>query len=143
MTYQITHEWRLSLDRTYNRRVKNNKLVLWISGRTIVAVVFLYSDTVKREGLIARLKSKASKGSLEVFESRQGELLRFAYLQPEEVTPDHTRLALYGFTAAEATCIQTAFYLDDPSDLDWAKKTWESLTYTLSPPVESLSSMPC
>ncbi|MFH1445897.1 MAG: hypothetical protein ABIG43_00600 [Chloroflexota bacterium] len=142
MIYQITPEWRLCLDETYNRRVENNKLVLWITGRTIVAVVFRYSDTVKKEELIAQLKNKASKGSLEVFESQQDELLRFAYLQPEEVAPGHTRLALYGFTASEATCVQTAFYLDDPSDLDWAKKTWESLIYTPPPPDELPSSAP-
>jgi len=142
MNYQITPEWCLGLDETYNRRVENNKLVLWISGRTIVAVVFRYSDTVKREDLIARLKSKAAKGNLEIFDSQQGELLRFAYLQPEEVAPGHTRLALYGFTASEATCVQTAFYLDDPADLDWAKKVWESLIYTPSSPIDSPSSIP-
>ena len=55
MNYQITPEWCLSLDETYNRRVENNKLVLWIIGKTIVAIVFRYSDTAKKEDLIALL----------------------------------------------------------------------------------------
>jgi len=128
INYQITPEWQLHLDQPYSRRVEAGQLVLWTSGRTILAAVF--NCRGKRKMLLAQLKAKAADSKLEIFESKSGQLQRFGYLQTEEVRDGHTRLALHAFTTTPSSCLQTAFYLDLASDLPWAIQAWEGITYT-------------
>lgn len=129
MHLQITPNWRITLDKPYQRRIENDQLVLWTTGRTILMVVFRYQDARQREMMLAELKSKAAATGLETLESQQDAMVRFGYIQPEEISPGHVRLALHAFCAAETTCLQSAFYFDIPADLPWAIQTWETIQY--------------
>lgn len=133
MDYQITPEWRICLDQDYKRRVEDQALVLWTTGRTILSVVFRYDDPNKREALLQDLKQRAEQNKMDVLESSTGELKRFASLEPEDIGEGHLRLALHAFTASPTTCLQTAFYFDKPADLKWAIQTWEAIQHTPLP----------
>lgn len=129
MDYQITSEWRIRLENDYKRRVEDEALVLWTTGRTVLSVVFRYTDETKRDQLLQELKNRAEINKMDKFESQSGELMRFATLEPEDIGNGHLRLALHAFTAAPNTCLQTAFYFDKPADLKWAIQIWESIQY--------------
>jgi len=127
--YPITPEWFLSLNEDFQRRVENDQLVLWTTGKTIIAVAFRLPETLSPENLLQTLRSKFGEGVLEVFESAEEDLVRYAVLQTEESAAGKARLVLHGFTISPSACLQSAFYFDLPSDLDWAKTTWQSIVY--------------
>lgn len=135
MDYQLTPEWRIRLEQDYKRRLEDDQLVLWITGRTILAVVFRFAQHAqhthpdKRDELLQKLKTRAEQNKMDIFESQSGDLMRFATLEPEDIGGGHLRLALHAFTAAVGTCLQTAFYFDKPADLQWAIQAWEAIQY--------------
>lgn len=127
--YPITPEWFLTLTEDFQRRVENDQLVLWTTGKTIIAVAFRLPETLSPEDLLVILKSRFSEGILKVFESQEEDLLLFAALQTEESTIGKARLVLHGFTINPAACLQSAFYFDLPANLEWAKTAWQSIVY--------------
>lgn len=127
--YPITPEWFLTLDQSFQRRVENDQLVLWTTGKTIITVAFRLPETLTPEVLLETIKSKFSEGIFEAIESQDEGLLRFAALQTEDSAAGKVRLVLHGFTISPASCLQSAFYFDLPADLDWAKTAWQSIVY--------------
>jgi len=130
MDYQITPEWRISLEQDYQHRTEDGQLVLWTTGRTILAVAFRYAKALQKEQLLQELKARAEANKVETFSAQTDTLALFAMLEPEDIGEGHLRLALHAFTLSEHTCLQTAYYFDKPADLPWAIQTWEAIQHT-------------
>jgi hypothetical protein len=129
MNYQITPEWRITLEMPYQRRIEDNALVLWTIGRTIVATAFRIPANITREELLDKLKSRQSTGILDVYETIQDDIDRLAFMQSEEVTEGQSRLAMHTFNASPTSLLQIAFYFDIPKDVEWARATWNSVNF--------------
>jgi len=128
-TVDITHQWQLRLDTEYKHRTEGNHLILWDPGISILTTVYSYSGDKDRKMLLANLSAKAQSKELEIIQETSGNLLRFGYLQPEEVRPGWARLALHAFTMAEFSCLQTSIYLDRVEDLEKGLIIWRDLRY--------------
>ncbi len=129
MAFRITNEWIIDLPQDFERRVEDEKLIFWKTGITVIIAAFsLPEDTGKLE-LLNQIQEKMPEDVLETFVSTKGEIVGLGYTQVQELKDDNTRLALTAFTASDTSCLQTAFYLDDPADLDWAKSVWENLIF--------------
>ena len=128
-TVDITHQWQLRLDSEYKHRTEGNHLILWTAGISILTMVYSYSGEKGRRLLLANLSAKAQSKKQEIIQEVSGNLVRFGYLQPEEVRPGWTRLALHAFTMAEFSCLQTSIYLDRVEDLEKALIIWRDLQY--------------
>jgi hypothetical protein len=132
MDYQLTSQWKIRLPEGFERRKEGDHLIFWTTGLTLITAVFSYSGESERQALLANLRDKAlTEGSQTIEDADEDEYLqRFGYLQPEEIQPGHTRLALHAFTLAPQSCLQTSFYVDRPEDFDVALQAWKTITYT-------------
>ena len=129
MAFRITNEWIMDVPEDFERRVEDGKLIFWKTGITIITVAFsLPEDTGKLE-LLNQIQEKRPEDVLETFVSTKGEIVGLGYTRVQRREGEKNRLALYSFTASETSCLQTAFYLDDPQDLEWAKSVWQSTVY--------------
>ena len=129
MAFRITTEWIMDIPEDFERRVEDGKLIFWKTGITVITVAFtLPEDTGKLE-LLNRIQSKMPEDVLETFVSTRGEVVGLGYTQIQKREGEKNRLSLYTFTASDSSCLQTAYYLDDPEDLEWAKTVWQSTIY--------------
>lgn len=129
MTFQITNEWVIDLTDEFEHRVENERLVFWKTGATVVSVVFKLPEGTGKLELLNQIQKKIPDNALETLVSTKGEIVGLGYTQIENLDIGKRRLSLYTFTASDTSCLQLAFYMDDPDDLDWAKSTWENLVY--------------
>ena len=129
MEIQITPNWTISLEDGFSHRLEDEHLVLWKRGITLLTAVYRYTGEKERLALVANLRAKAEAINAETIDEHEGELYRFGYLQPEQVQPGHTRLALHAFSTTTLGCLQTSFYLDDPNELQKALLAWKSATW--------------
>ena len=125
----IADKWRLWFDREYQQRVEGDHLILWTTGISVLTTLYSYSGDRGRELLLANLEAKAEAKGLETIKESEGDLIRFGYLQPEEVRPGLMRLALHAFTMAEFDCLQTSVYLDRVEDLHSGLEIWKNLEH--------------
>ncbi len=128
-TVDITKQWQLRLDTEFQHRTEGDHLILWTKGISILTTVFSYSGDKDRQMLLANLSAKAQSKQQEIIQEVSDNLLRFGYLQPEEVRPGWNRLALHAFTMAEFSCLQTSIYLDRVEDLQKGLLIWRDLRY--------------
>ena len=133
MAFQITNEWLINLSEDFERRVEDGKLIFWKVGITVIIAAFrLPKDTGKLE-LLNQVQAKIPENRLETMVSTKGEIVGLGYTQLQQDKTENERLALTTFTASDTSCLQIAFYLDDPKALEWAKSTWENLIYHPEP----------
>lgn len=129
MAFRVTQEWIINLPEDFESRVEDGKMIFWTTGMTVIAVAFrIPGDTGKIE-LLSQIREKMPENTLETLVSTRGEIFGLGYTQIQKRTGEKNRLALYTFTASDESCLQTAFYLDKPEDLDWAKNIWEQIIY--------------
>ena len=129
MAFPITNEWLINIPDEFEHRVDGDKLVFWKTGITVIAVPFrLPKNTTKLE-LLNRIHEKLPENILETFVSTKGEIAGLGYTQLQAVESEKKRLSLTTFTVSDTTCLQVAFYLDDPADLDWARSTWQEIIF--------------
>lgn len=129
MAFQITSEWLIDLPDDFEKRVEEEKLVFWKTGITIIIAVFhIPADTDKLE-LLNQIQQKIPEEALEKLVSTKGEIVGLGYTQLQKIKDGNKRLSLISFTASDTSCLQVAFYLDDPNDLNWAKKVWEDVIF--------------
>jgi hypothetical protein len=129
MAFRITSEWLIDLPDDFEKRVEEDKLVFWKTGVTIIIAAFrIPPDTGKLE-LLNQIQSKIPENALEKLVSTKGEIVGLGYTQLQKVKNENDRLSLITFTASDSSCLQVAFYLDDPNDLDWAKKVWGGVIF--------------
>ncbi len=129
MAFQITNEWLIDIPLDFEHRVDEGKLVFWQTGITIIAVAFHMPETTGKIELLNQIQKKMPEDVLETFVSTRGEIVALGYSQIQPSPEGKKRLSLYTFTASDTSCLQVAYYLDDPEDLDWAKSLWEGIIF--------------
>lgn len=129
MAVQVTSEWFIEITDDFTRRAEDQKLILWKTGITIILAVFRLPENTGKLQLLNQIQEKIPEDALETIVSTKGEIVGLGYTQIMRNPEEKNRLALYTFTASDTSCLQAAFYLDQPDDLEWAKSTWENIIY--------------
>ncbi len=129
MTFRITHEWLINIPNDFENRLEDEKLIFWKTGMTIIIVAFRIPEETGKLELLNQIQKKMPDDALEKLVSTKGKIAGLGYTQIQKRAGKKNRLALYTFTTSDTSCLQTAFYLDDPSELDWAKSIWETIIY--------------
>ena len=129
MAFRITNEWLINIPEEFKQRVEDEKLIFWKTGTTVIAVPFRLPKDISKIELLNRIQGKLPESILETYVSTQGDIVGLGYSQIQKIEGEKKRLSLITFTASDTSCLQTAFYFDDPSDLDWAKSVWEGIVF--------------
>jgi len=129
MAIQITDEWIIDLSEDFQRRVEDNGLIFWKTGITVVATTYRLPEEAARFDLLNKIQPKIPDDALETLVSTQGKIAGLGYTRVQNLESGIKRLALYTFTVSDTSCLQVAFYLDNPEDLTWAKSVWENIIY--------------
>ena len=129
MAIQITDEWIIDLSEDFQRRVEDNGLIFWKTGITVVATTYRLPEEAARFDLLNKIQPKIPDDALETLVSTQGKIAGLGYTRIQNLESGTKRLALYTFTVSDTSCLQVAFYLDNPEDLPWAKSVWENIIY--------------
>jgi hypothetical protein len=129
MAFQITKEWIITLNDDFEHRVENERMVFWKTGATVICVVFRIPEDTGKLELLNQIHKRIPDDAPETLVSTKGEIAGLGYTKIENWEGEKNRLSLYTFTASESSCLQMAFYMDDPNDLEWAKSVWESTIY--------------
>ncbi|MBG0787362.1 MAG: hypothetical protein H0S79_19905 [Anaerolineaceae bacterium] len=129
MAFRITSEWLIDLPDDFEQRVEEDKLVFWKTGITIIIAAFRIPEDTDKLELLNQVQSKIPESALEKLVSTKGDIVGLGYTQLQKVQNENDRLSLTTFTASDTSFLQVAFYLDNPDDLDWAKKVWERIIF--------------
>ncbi len=129
MAFQITKEWLINLPEEFENRVEEEKIIFWKTGVTVIVAAFRVPQETGKIVLLNQIQEKMPESALETLVSTKGEIVGLGYTQIHKANNEKNRLSLYTFTASDTSCLQTAFYLDDPDDLAWAKSVWEGIIY--------------
>lgn len=129
MAFRITHEWILGIPEDFENRVEEGKRIFWKTGITVIAVVFSLPDKTGKLEVLNQIQQKLPENILETFVSTKGEIVGLGFTQVQKLEGEKNRLSLVTFTASDSSCLQTAFYLDNPDDLEWAKSVWQGIIY--------------
>jgi hypothetical protein len=129
MAYRITNEWIIDIPEDLEHRVEDGKLVFWKTGITVITVAFRLPENTGKLELLNQIQRKMPDDVLETFVSTKGEIVGLGYTKIQKREGEKNRLSLYTFTASDTTCLQVAYYLDDPKALEWAKTVWQSTIY--------------
>jgi hypothetical protein len=129
MAFQITHEWFIDIPDDFEHRIEDQRLIFWKTGITVILVVFRLPEDKGKIELLNLIQERIPESALETLVSTKGEIVGLGYTEIEKIDEEKKRLSLYTFTASDTSCLQTAFYLDRPDDLEWAKSTWKSIVF--------------
>ena len=129
MAFQITNEWIIDIPEAFEHRVEDNKLIFWTTGISVIVVAFRLPDNTGKIELLTQIREKMPDSVLETLVSTQGEIAGLGFTQIQKSAVEKNRLSLFTFTVSDSSCLQTAFYLDDPDDLDWAKTLWKGIVF--------------
>ena len=129
MAFRITHEWIMDLPEDFEHRVDDGKLIFWKTGITVITVAFSLPEHTGKLELLNQIQQRMPDDVLETFVSTKGEIVGLGYTRIQKREGEKNRLSLYTFTASDTSCLQAAFYLDRPDDLEWAKGIWQSVIY--------------
>ncbi|MCB2210212.1 hypothetical protein KQH62_04900 [bacterium] len=129
MAFRITQEWLIDLPEDFETRTEDDQLIFWKTGKTVIIAAFRIPEDTGKLELLNQIQAKIPDDALETLVSTKGDIVGLGYTQIQEVPGEKKRLTLISFTASDSSCLQTAFYLDDPNDLNWAKSAWESIVF--------------
>jgi hypothetical protein len=125
----LTSDWSIEIEPTFQGRVDKGSLQLVDPGppcRTIWVDVWGAPPTGHLDGIRARANPAALQRYDEVGADPKEH--RFATWYPETVE-GRRQHSLYAYTLRPEGCVQAAFIVDDPGELDWALKAWRSLRF--------------
>lgn len=129
MAFRITTEWIMDIPDGFDHRVEEGKLIFWKTGITVITVAFSLPENTSKLELLNQIQQRMPDDVLETFVSTKGEIVGLGYTRIQKQAAEKNRLSLYTFTASDSGCLQAAFYLDDPQDLEWAKAVWRGTIY--------------
>lgn len=129
MAFRITTEWLINIPDEFEHRVEDEKLIFWKTGINVIAVPFRLPKNTSKLELLNRIQEKMPESIMETNVSTKGEIVGLGYTQFQKIEGKKKRLSLTTFTASDTSCLQTAFYLDDPTNLDWAKSVWKGIVF--------------
>jgi hypothetical protein len=133
MAFQITKEWIINLPEDFEKRVEDEKMIFWKTGVTVVVAAFRLPEKTDKINLLNQIQGRMPEDTLETLVSTKGEVVGLGYTHIHAKADGKKRLSLYTFTCSDTACLQTAFYLDDPDDLSWAKSVWKNIIYHPEP----------
>lgn len=134
----LSEQWSIDLDESFSGRVVDGDMQLVSPGpptRTIWLALWYPPPEHGPETLMQWVLAEVNPDPEERFEEigwdvngpDEGEL-RYASWYPDEVD-GRKRWALYGYIVRRGSYVQSAFFVDEPSQRDWALATWRSLLY--------------
>jgi len=129
MAFRITTEWLINIPDEFEHRVEDEKLIFWKTGITVIAVPFRLPKNTSKLELLNRIQENVPESIMETYVSTKGEIVGLGYTQFQKIEGEKKRLSLTTFTASDTSCLQTAFYLDDSTDLEWAKSVWKGIVF--------------
>jgi hypothetical protein len=131
---RLTKEWSLELNSCFRSRVEEESLVCVAPARTIWISSFEAKPGESSEERLRWIKKEANPRPVERWEPAHPSLKRYAYLLLES---DDEKAARWGFCATTVAPtgahLWQAFYFDFKEDLDWARRTWDSVVFTPIP----------
>ncbi len=129
MAFQITPEWTIDLSDEFDTRVEDEKMIFWKTGITVVVAAFRLPEKTGKLDILNKIQKTIPENIIETLVSTSGEIVGLGYTKIHKELDEKNRLSLYTFTSSDTSCLQVAFYLDNPEDLDWAKSVWEQIVY--------------
>jgi hypothetical protein len=132
----LSEQWSIELDESFRGQVVNGDLQLVSTGpppRTIWLALWYPPAEHGPEKLLEWVLAEVNPDPLERFEEigTDEDELRYASWYPEE-GDGARRWALYGYVVRRGSYVQSAFFVDDPSEREWALTTWRSLRFRAS-----------
>lgn len=127
---RLTKEWSLRINSCFRRRTEDQDLVYWAPGRTLWMSVWGAKKGESPAERLAWIKNEANPEPVERYEPAHPTLKRFAYLLLESDDERGARWALYTATVSPAGGhLWMTAYFDRKEDLDWARRTWDSVEF--------------
>jgi hypothetical protein len=123
---QLTPEWSFEVNADFRHRIEDEALVFWRPQQTIWIII--YNIDITQEEVLSSLKEDAHPHPAPVFESNENNLLKYAYLLPNEDAAN-TAWGLTAFCVAQSSYALMAMYFDDKEMLDWALACLKSVNY--------------
>lgn len=127
--YQMTDDWFITLEQSYNKRVEDGSLVLWRPGFTIWVDIWDNdnNETINERALLRQ--KDISKDAYELKKYISNGITKIGYRLDEKRTEEIV-FAYYGFAINKDSHVQIAFYFDDSKDLNSAKNIFSNLKET-------------
>ncbi len=95
MRYTLSPEWDIMVPDHFQHRVEGEHAVFWTRGGVTLLCTVFHTPAKRTPNALANLRARAEIRELLTIEDVQGEIVRFAYMQTEELRPGHHRLALH------------------------------------------------
>ena len=130
---RLTAEWSIDVDESFKSRVVDQDLQLLSLGppvRTIWVAVWSPPTTQTVDQIVETIRVEMRPDPTARFDEPgwdDGER-RLGSWYPESVD-GRMQWGLYGYTIRVGSYVQSAFLVDDVTDLDWAVGTWRSLRF--------------
>lgn len=130
---QITKNWFVNIDSSFQRRVEDGSLVFWQPGKTVWINCWGDGNRPTKLEAIQAIRQEAAPNRRQILDGEDGEMFRFVYALTE-TEGGTTRYAAYSFTLVEDEYLQMAVYFDSLGDRQWALDVATTPIYQKSPP---------
>lgn len=133
ISHRLTEEWSIEINNLFERSIEEDGTLYYTTGDKSIRISIWNSD-LSKEALFEEYKKEVENRdqtkskTLQQFEFSDSEVSRIGYLI-EETDGDKTYNLIFGFSVVAQEVIQTAFYFDEKSDLEWAISTWEHISF--------------
>ncbi|MCV2485611.1 DUF2185 domain-containing protein [Flavobacterium sp. SH_e] len=135
ITNRLTKEWSFKINNLFERTIEEDGTLYYTTGDKSIRISIWNSD-LNREMLFEKYKKnvenrdQSKSKTLQQFEFSDSEVFRIGYLI-EENNDDKIYNLIMSFSIVDQEVIQTAFYFDEESDLDWAISTWKNISFKI------------
>ncbi|PBI87448.1 hypothetical protein BSF41_28850 [Flavobacterium sp. ACN2] len=133
ITNRLTKEWSIEINNLFERSIEEDGTLYYTTGNKSIRLS-IWNSNLNREALFEEYKKdvenrdQTKSKTLQQFDFSDSEVFRIGYLI-EETDKNKTYNLIIGFSIVDQKVIQTAFYFDEKSDLDWAISTWKNITF--------------
>ncbi|RZJ52405.1 MAG: DUF2185 domain-containing protein [Flavobacterium sp.] len=132
-THRLTEEWSIEINNLFERTIEEDGTLYYTTGDKSIRIIIWNSDRDKKalyeeskESVENRNQTESK--TLQQFEFSDSEVSRVGYLI-EESEGDKTYNLIIGFSVVDQETVQSAFYFDEKTDLEWALTTWKNISF--------------
>ncbi len=135
ITNRLTKEWSFEINNLFERTIEEDGTLYYTTGDKSIRIS-IWTSNKNREALLEEYKKdvenrdQTKSKTLKQFYFSDSEVFRIGYLI-EENNGGKTYNLIIGFSIVDQEVVQTAFYFDEKSDLDWAISTWKNINYKI------------
>ena len=132
MSHKLADNWLIDINNLFERRVEENGDLLFTTGDKSVRVVVWTDPNKTKDEIYTEYKNmiatrdQSKSSTLEQFDFSTADVAKTGY-RIQESEGERTYSVIYGFSINGHEIIQTALYVDDEADLNWALETWKSI----------------